>query len=901
MHTRWRLAAVLMLALPAWAEPQLLLDLDAGRLPAGPLPTWAGATSSELGGAVVATVAGRRAVTFDGRADYLVSDFAAPATMAGAHAFTVAAWAFNPEIGPEECLLCWAHRGVASRCGQLNYGTSKSYGAACHWGEADMGFGTVPAKGQWHLVAVTYTGGPDGTETVWIDGRADTQARKSLNLFTSDRIYLATADYGRWFSGSLAAVLLYDRALGAADMGALAAGEVVPGALVDLSAAALSEGRLAVWPNRGAAGGAFARESTAPRVDRIAERQAVVFAGKQSLTTPLTWPTSFTVQADVYLAEPVSGAEPLLALGDRPDAPELAHSDGRTPSRLLPLVRVAPKRWQQLAWVVGPGRVRVYLDGDLQADRKADLRPGTGLRLGAGADRQRGFHGAVSRLRVWAGVRDQLALRNDAGRFEAFGPQPAVAAAVDSLHPTLAWLAGSPDVGGYDVYLDADLATVSAADRGGPAWLGRRGAGETQWGPVDLRLGGAYAWRVDQLGADGRVAQRGPVWTFRAPTGAASGPQPRHRVAGVSAMLPALHWTPGPFATAQKLYLGDDRGAVEAGTVAPLDLAAGAGEARPPGALAPGRAYYWRVEQINGDLPPVRGDMWTFRTADPLVKDDVTFYVCSDSHYGVTDTVAAANRGTIDFMNQLPGVLLPPALGEGVVLTPRGVVVTGDLTDSGTAEQWAEFGADFGLNGEGRLVYPVFEGRGNHDGGMNAAVCPGIIARNKQRAGLTAMSANGLHYSWDWDRVHLVQTSLYPGDQRDRQGHMDSEAHEPHGSLTFLREDLARHVGTSGRPVIIFLHLGWDDFSTSWGWWSEAEREAFYQAIRDYNVIALVHGHTHAAVNYKWRGLDVYNVGSSQRDPGVGECYVFRVTPRELLVAHRFADRWGITARKPIQ
>ena len=60
-------------------------------------------------------------------------------------------------------------------------------------------------------------------------------------------------------------------------------------------------------------------------------------------------------------------------------------------------------------------------------------------------------------------------------------------------------------------------------------------------------------------------------------------------------------------------------------------------------------------------------------------KIDITFFISSDTHYGVGDDEAIlANRKTIDMMNTMPGKDYPTSIG-GTVDVPRGVVVTGDL------------------------------------------------------------------------------------------------------------------------------------------------------------------------------------------------------------------------------
>ena len=131
--------------------------------------------------------------------------------------------------------------------------------------------------------------------------------------------------------------------------------------------------------------------------------------------------------------------------------------------------------------------------------------------------------------------------------------------------------------------------------------------------------------------------------------------------------------------------------------------------------------------------------------------------------------------------------------------------------------------------------------------------------------------------------------------------------------MEFLAADLEQQPAE--RPVILFQHYGFDGFSAGWGWWSEKDRVTTWKAIRNRNIIAYLHGHTHAMTFLKWKGedfhlagqrmpeqgLDIIGCASGQRGPGVpGEFMVFRVTEKELTVAHRFIDHWGETRRIPI-
>lgn len=269
---------------------------------------------------------------------------------------------------------------------------------------------------------------------------------------------------------------------------------------------------------------------------------------------------------------------------------------------------------------------------------------------------------------------------------------------------------------------------------------------------------------------------------------------------------------------------------------------------------------------------------------------DVTFLIASDTHYGLDQwaTNEALNKECIDRMNAIPGTAYPTEIG-GTVDSPRGVVLTGDLTDSGTSDNWYGywilwwymdgFVDDYGVNGEKRIDYPVYEGYGNHDiHNVSSWVVPDDIAnRNLSRPGVVNISGNGYHYSWDWDNVHLVQLNVYPGGAGDAAD-----------SLDFLIQDLADNVGGSRRPVVLFHHYGFDPFGT--GWWTQEERQAYYAAIEGYNVIAIFNGHNHATQHRRWNDIDTFTIANASSQ----KFFVVHITDNELVVATRSSDDWGM-------
>jgi cytolysin (calcineurin-like family phosphatase) len=238
---------------------------------------------------------------------------------------------------------------------------------------------------------------------------------------------------------------------------------------------------------------------------------------------------------------------------------------------------------------------------------------------------------------------------------------------------------------------------------------------------------------------------------------------------------------------------------------------------------------------------------------------DITFIAVSDTHFMVPDAKNDGKRKILVSMNDIAGRKFPASLNGANIGKPLGVMVAGDLIDGGreAQSQWKLWTRDFGLTGGDGAVLrlPVYETWGNHDGGK--LVPDAIAMRNKSRTGITGISTDdngdGTSYSWDWGQLHLVSVGMYPGNTIESKKHR-SPGYAPRRSLDFLVGDLSRQVGGSRRPVVVMQHLNLPNDSDEW--WTSGQRNAYYDVLKKYNVVAIVDGHEGGGL-WKWKGIDV--------------------------------------------
>lgn len=314
-------------------------------------------------------------------------------------------------------------------------------------------------------------------------------------------------------------------------------------------------------------------------------------------------------------------------------------------------------------------------------------------------------------------------------------------------------------------------------------------------------------------------------------------------------------------------------------------------------------------------------DSETHDYGDPF---DVTFFVVADTHFddaaNPENHIRAMNRIS-DPDDPLGGAVWPEEIdgtptgfgGAGDPLDdPRGVVLVGDLCSwgggfslTGDGPQLAAFRSLYETDGDGdheRLRFPAYVGLGNHDLDPDGTSPFPEWYREQMWGYVDAMHRGGeaivpvgsfdpasRNYSWDWERVHLIQAHRYAGDTE--KGQVDG--------LPWIAADLEENAADE-RPVFLFQHYGVDGWASTW--WEDMAREALVDTLDDYRVMAILVGHTHFAMNLYLEGIPVLQVNNAfaeideGNDDGNGSFLAVRVTERFVdAVTVRWLDDSGAT------
>jgi len=303
---------------------------------------------------------------------------------------------------------------------------------------------------------------------------------------------------------------------------------------------------------------------------------------------------------------------------------------------------------------------------------------------------------------------------------------------------------------------------------------------------------------------------------------------------------------------------------------------------------------------------------WTACATKNSSTESVTFFVIGDPQINVSRWGIEGTKQTIQWMNELPGKPFPFG---GHVSEPLGVLVLGDLVDDvHDPANWKTYTSLFDPRGQALLHFAAYECIGNHDLDAQqkppgfSSVQKEMIQRNQQRPGPVRLDPNNYHYSWDWGPLHMVCLNLFPGTESRPVYDRPVAWNDPHGSLDFLRKDLAAQVADSGQPVILMWHYG----LVGWGlekWWTPEDLTNLKEVLQPYNVVLILHGHEHAYRRYQWAGYDVCMAPSPQVDRNPDDpqsvskpkgFLMVRLKADQLQVAHFTDGLWRDTWSKKI-
>ncbi len=294
-----------------------------------------------------------------------------------------------------------------------------------------------------------------------------------------------------------------------------------------------------------------------------------------------------------------------------------------------------------------------------------------------------------------------------------------------------------------------------------------------------------------------------------------------------------------------------------------------------------------------------------------LAPLDLTFYVVADTHADPQESYdLRAMARVINAVGR--GGTWPTSINGqntdfvgGAIAEPKGVVFLGDLSGWGVAPaELTTFQRYFQAGASVESIrYPAYIGLGNHD--VDDADRPPALSSEYRQAfwnyvdsrhsgpnapvPVSNFDSASHSYSWDFDRVHLIQAHRFPGDQ----------GHGLSSSVKFLGDDLQNHA-SDGRPVFMFHHYGMDEFGSEARWWSETDRATYRSTINGFNIAGIFAGHSHFATQYNWEGKQVFQVNNAKgeinsgNNDGQGSFAIVRITDNRLdIVTCRWLDDAG--------
>jgi hypothetical protein len=232
------------------------------------------------------------------------------------------------------------------------------------------------------------------------------------------------------------------------------------------------------------------------------------------------------------------------------------------------------------------------------------------------------FKGVISKINVYDYAMGAFEVRGELGMNAAFNPTPAEGADFAGDDVNLAWKAGKANAAFFRVWIGDDKDAVEA---------GTAKSYDTKEPKLFVKgtLSGAKQyWRVAQLDKDGKLLDKGDVWSYQNSYGRAHSPRPT--VDELVNPTHVLHWE-GPIQSVKqqrvlfakspeeleaKAAKGDYlyKGLTKINGDNPRNYTIWVGPTMDT--LNPGNTFYWRVDFVYDDGRLVTGPLWNFTVRD---------------------------------------------------------------------------------------------------------------------------------------------------------------------------------------------------------------------------------------------------------------------------------------------
>ncbi len=569
-------------------DANLLLDISAENLPAGPLTTWE--NKGALGGAfhalntppIVETVAGRKAVSFDYgpwalpmEFQPMVADVYAPESITDGKSFTVVAWLYNSgPVAMRQSFLSWntIHGDEGT---DLGYGAEGRYdhekgtlAGAYNGPLGGVGFPdkNFPEGNQWHHLAYVNTGGRDGVFRLYVDGQL-------VNEHRFDRMITLRPATDITSTSAVLNAELFNR----------------------------DGKRVEVWGYCGTNDNHYWRWLRWTHGKNLGEREPGI----------VSMPVDNLLPGTEYFYRFYYRTDKDARMTEKAGSFITADTDG-TPGKNL------------------PGR----------ADKLMFLDCHWGSTWDWAAKPTAFFNGSIAEVKLFDNALSEREIRNLMGTTQAYREQPADGSVLTTRLTRLSWKPCVEGVARYAVYLSHNREAVENVDASALKATVR----ETTCDPEPLAPGKTYYWRINQLDSEGTMLSPGAVWRFTAMSGNACNPFPAQNATNVPYYFGEVAWTPGPFAAGQTVYFDDNLKTVEKGTTRySTKLNPDQKSWRMDcGLLEYGKTYYWRVETTNKNgVASSPGEVWQFTVQqyftpeyDGIVSEPFPLTVKQNGYYG---------------------------------------------------------------------------------------------------------------------------------------------------------------------------------------------------------------------------------------------------------------------------